>query len=65
MSRRSIIYSEQQHFLHLPPIVGQQLVHKKVNLLTYYIKSAEVALQCSDAGALELVQHFYQSFFRL
>ena len=39
MTRRSIIYSEQQHSLlsgsSSPRIVGELLVHKKVNLLTY------------------------------
>ena len=39
MTRRSIIYSEQQLSLlwcsSSPTIVGEQLVHKKVNLLTY------------------------------
>ena len=28
------------------------------------MKSAAVALHCSDAGAPEVVQHFYQIFFR-
>ena len=28
------------------------------------MKSAAVALQCSGAGAPEVVQHFYQIFFR-
>ena len=39
MTHHSIIYSEQQLFLlwgsSSPSIVGEQLVHKKVNLLTY------------------------------
>ena len=29
------------------------------------MKSAAVALQCSDAGAPEVVQHLYQIFFRV
>ena len=29
------------------------------------MKSAVVALQCSGAGAPEVVQHFYQIFFRV
>ena len=29
------------------------------------MKSAAVALQCSGAGAPEVVQHFYKIFFRV
>ena len=29
------------------------------------MKSAAVALQCSGVGAPEVVQHFYQIFFRV
>ena len=39
MTHCSIIYSEKQHSLlcgsSSPPIVREQLVHKRVNLLTY------------------------------
>ena len=40
--------------------MGEQLVHKKLNMLTYKERCSHP--QSSDTGALEVVQHLYKMF---
>ena len=46
-------------------MISQIWIFTTVSLICLPKKNVAVALQCSDAGALELVQHLYQIFFRI